>query len=179
MEYWLVIGWARVYHFLCMCKECFSHQTPCDTYIVSSFGCATIWTAKMDELKDINLLATIEGQDYEESLRKIVSEQLFLSINPSSYLIFWSGQQICCVDLVVGLYTATFHPSRSFSYNRRNPKAYRQNLLQGRDQIWHSGKSYHWWGLQHWMHCKSHSNAFWLITRSTSHSNAFVSQYSQ
>ena len=60
-------------------------------------------TAKMDELKDINFLATIEGQDYEESLRKIVSEQLFLSINPSSYLIFWSGQQIHRVDLVVGL----------------------------------------------------------------------------
>ena len=83
----------------------------------------------MDELKDINFLATIEGQDYEESLRKIVSKQLFLSINPSSNLIFWSRQQIHRIDLVVGLYTATFHPFRSFSHNRRNPKAYRQNLL--------------------------------------------------
>ena len=29
--------------------------------------------AKMEDLQDINFLATIEGQDYEESLRKIVS----------------------------------------------------------------------------------------------------------
>ena len=27
----------------------------------------------MEDLQDINFLATIEGQDYEESLRKIVS----------------------------------------------------------------------------------------------------------
>ena len=30
-------------------------------------------TERMEELQDINFLATIEGQDYEESLRKIVS----------------------------------------------------------------------------------------------------------
>ena len=33
----------------------------------------------MEELQDINFLATIEGQDYEESLRKIVSIAFFLN----------------------------------------------------------------------------------------------------
>ena len=34
----------------------------------------------MEDLKDINFLATIEGQDYEESLRKIVSNLVFSDI---------------------------------------------------------------------------------------------------
>lgn len=32
----------------------------------------------MEDLQDINFLAVVEGQDYEESLRKIVSILFFL-----------------------------------------------------------------------------------------------------
>ena len=101
----------------------------------------------MEELQDINFLATIEGQDYEESLRKIVSSfnsplrfSQFLAnhnIRPQIHLIYFS----------TGIHSVTFHTIRSFSNNRRCAKMCRQDIFKGRDRIWYPRENNHLRGL--------------------------------
>ena len=45
----------------------------CDTQKFLELDAPKRGPSKMEDLQDINFLATIEGQDYEESLRKIIS----------------------------------------------------------------------------------------------------------
>ena len=68
---------------------------------------------KMEDLKDINFLATVEGQDYKESLRKIVSNLVFSDIfnisNPYPLILVREFQISLLISL--GLYTAPLHSS--------------------------------------------------------------------
>ena len=68
---------------------------------------------KMEDLKDINFLATIEGQDYKELLRKIVSNIVFSDIfnilNPNPLILIREFQISLLISL--GLYTAPLHSS--------------------------------------------------------------------
>ena len=74
----------------------------------------------MEDLKDINFLATIEGQDYEESLRKIVSNLVFSDIfnilNPNPLILIREFQIFLLISLL--RYTAPLHTSQGIGHNR-------------------------------------------------------------
>ena len=69
----------------------------------------------MEELADINFLAVIEGQDYEKSLKKIVSTS-FIYLQSILAWIFrqsFREQPSKQLNLFVGFYTISFYSAGS------------------------------------------------------------------
>ena len=132
----------------------------------------------MEDLKDINFLATIEGQDYEESLRKIVSNLVFSDIfnisNPNP--LFFIREFWIFLLISLGLYTAPLHSSWSISHYQGYPEMARQSFYSWRNRIGHTRGFDHWRRLQYQTRCKLHSNALRFLSRSASRSNTFRSQ---
>ena len=69
----------------------------------------------MEELADINFLAVIEGQDYEKSLKKIVSTSFihFQSILAWIFRQSFREQPSKQLNLFVGFYTISFYSTGS------------------------------------------------------------------
>ena len=132
----------------------------------------------MEDSKDINFLATIEGQDYEESLRKIVSNLVFSDIfnisNPNPLIFIREFWIFLLISL--GLYTAPFHTSWGIGHYRGYTETSWQNFYSWGNWIGHTRGFDRWRRLQYRTCCKLHLNALLFLSRSASHSNAFRSQ---
>ena len=71
----------------------------------------------MEDLQDINFLAVIEGQDYEESLPKIVSILFFFIPPKLNFPFVGSRQRFDGILCLVGFYSTALHPIGDISDN--------------------------------------------------------------
>ena len=71
----------------------------------------------MEDLKDINFLAVVEGQDYEESLRKIVSILFFLVPPKLNFPLVGFHQRFDGIPCLVGFYSTALHAIGDISDN--------------------------------------------------------------